>query len=222
MHYQNVPTLLEPNHEWVKANFERIRHEGNLKFNDTWFERSVVKKTVTLPVRKLDTVLADLGKLLAEQGKPMPKFHFLKSDTQSGEFYVLEGAENWLKTDCIGLEIEAFRYPMYKGVVIDTDVKKYLEKLGFEQIGWTGYMYSFNAACDYLFVRKHPRNSEEKQLIASIKAIYQPKGRYGIIKQITLQDQIRRRIAKLKKLFGIANLKIVIFIFLIEVNNRNC
>lgn len=192
-------SLLEPNYEWVKANFERIRTEGNTKFNDTWLERTVIKQTTTLPVKKLDTVLAEVNAQLEKEGKSPLKFHFLKSDTQSGEYYVLKGAENWLKTDCIGLEIEAFRYPMYKGVVIDTEVKKYLEDLGFEQIGWTGYMYSFNAACDYLFVRKNPRNAEEKAMIDLIRHIYSPQGREGLIKQPSLYQKVKSKLIDLLK-----------------------
>ena len=187
-------SLLEPNYEWVNENFQQIRTEGNIKFNDTWAERTVIKRIATLPVKKLDTVLAEVNAQLQKDGRMPLKFHFLKSDTQSGEYYVLKGAENWLKTDCIGLEIEAFRYPMYKGVVIDVEVKKYLENLGFEQIGWTGYMYSFNAACDYLFVRREPRNAEEKAMIDLIKQVYQPKGVEGIIKQPSLYQRIKAKL----------------------------
>jgi hypothetical protein len=187
-------SLLEPNYEWVKDNFEKIRTQGNIKFNDTWFERTIIKHTETLKVKKLDTVLAEVNEQLLAQGKQAIRFHFLKSDTQSGEYYVLKGAENFLKTDCIGLEIEAFRYPMYKGVVIDTEVKKYLEDLGFEQIAWTGYMYSFNAACDYLFVKKNPKNEEEKKLIALIRKIYNPEGKEKLIKQPSFYQKVKSKL----------------------------
>ncbi|TAH21200.1 MAG: FkbM family methyltransferase [Cytophagales bacterium] len=192
-------SLLEPNYEWVKENFEQIRKEGNIKFNDTWHERTIIKRTEKLPVKKIDTVLKEVNTSLQNAGKEAIKFNFLKSDTQSGEYYVLKGAENWLKTDCIGLEIEAFRYPMYKGVVIDSEVCKYLEGLGFEQIGWTGYMYSFNAACDYLFVKKNPKNAEEKALIDTIRAVYQPRGKAGIIKQPSLYQKIKSKIIEIVK-----------------------
>ena len=192
-------SLLEPNYEWVKENFKRIRTEGNIKFNDTWFERTIIKNTTTLPVKRIDTVLKEVNEKLIQDNKKPIRFHFLKSDTQSGEHYVLKGAENWLKTDCIGLEIEAFRYPMYKGVVIDTEVKKYLESLGFEQIGWTGYMYSFNAACDYLFVRSKPRNAEEKAMIEMIKNIYRPKGKEGFIKQPSIYQKFKSKMIAILK-----------------------
>jgi hypothetical protein len=192
-------SLLEPNYEWVKENFDRIRQEGSVKFNDTWWERTVIKKTETVRVKRLDTVLAEVNEKLQEEGKSPIRFHFLKSDTQSGEYYVLKGAENFLQTDCIGLEIEAFRYPMYKGVVVDTEVKKYLKDLGFEQIGWTGYMYSFNASCDYLFVKKNPKNTEEKALIELIKAVYQPKGKEGLIKRASLYEKMHHRLDKVHR-----------------------
>jgi hypothetical protein len=192
-------SLLEPNYEWVQENFERIRNEGNVKFNDTWFERTVIKRTTTLPVKKIDTVLKEVNEQLSKENKSPIPFHFLKSDTQSGEFYVLKGAENWLKTDCVGLEIEAFRYPMYKGVVIDTEVKKYLESLGFEQIGWTGYMYSFHAACDYLFVRSKPRNAEQEAMIAMIKDIYKPRGVNRLIKQPSIYQKFKSKLIDIFK-----------------------
>lgn len=187
-------SLLEPNYEWVKENFEQIRTEGNIKFNDTWLERTTIKRVETLKVKKLDTVLAEVNEELKSLSKKPIRFHFLKSDTQSGEYYVLKGAEDFLKTDCIGLEIEAFRYPMYKGVVIDSEVKKYLEDLGFEQIGWTGYMYSFNAACDYLFVKKNPKNAEEKAIIDLIKSVYKPQGKEKLIKQASLYQLFKSRV----------------------------
>jgi hypothetical protein len=186
-------SLLKQNFDWVKENFEKIRLEGNQKFNDTWFERSQITKEFTCPVKKLDTILAELNQSLGEN---IP-FHFLKSDTQSGEFFVLEGAKNYLKNDCLGLELELFRYPMYQNVVTEDVVKSYLNNLGFYIAGWTGYWGSFSAASDYLFLRKNPRSEEEINIIESIKTIYNPSGSEKLIKQ---QSFPSRSVNKLKSL----------------------
>ena len=58
----------------------------------------------------------------------------MKSDTQSGEFFVLEGAKKYLENDCIGLELELFRYPLYQNLVTEEEVKSYLAELGFYKV----------------------------------------------------------------------------------------
>ncbi len=184
-------SILKQNYDWVKENFERIRLQGNPKLNDTWLERSQISKEFLCPVKKLDTILDELDKSL---GKHIP-FHFLKSDTQSGEFFVLDGAKNYLENDCIGLELELFRYPLYQNLVTEDEVKNYLAKLGFYVAGWTGYQNSFASQADYLFLRKTPRSQEELKMIDLIKSIYKPKGSDQLIKQ---QFFISRAISKIK------------------------
>ncbi len=132
-----------------------------------------------MPCQKTRYILEELDKSL---GKHIP-FHFLKSDTQSGEFFVLEGAKNYLKNDCIGLELELFRYPLYKNLVTEDKVKAYLNDLGFYVAGWTGYQNSFASQADYLFLRKNPRSEEEIKMIGLIKSVYNPRGSENLIKQ---------------------------------------
>jgi FkbM family methyltransferase len=178
-------SLLKQNFDWVKENFEQIRHEGNLELNDTWFERSQTARQSACQVRTLDTVLAEL-----RQTEPDLAFQFLKSDTQSGEFYVLEGARSFLEQDCVGLELELFRFPLYQGVITEEEVKAHLQTLGFRVAGWTGYLNSFNASSDYLFLREQPRNAAEASLIQQIEAIYRPQGEARTIKQVSLWDRV--------------------------------
>ena len=172
-------SLLKQNFDWVQENFKSICLEGNQKLNDTWIERSQITKEFLCPVKKLDTILEELDQSL---GKHIP-FHFLKSDTQSGEFFVLEGAKNYLKNDCIGLELELFRYPLYQNLVTEDEVKTYLNDLGFDIVGWTGYQNSFASQADYLFLRKNPRSEEEIKIIRLIKSVYNPCGSENLIKQ---------------------------------------
>lgn len=174
-------SLLKQNFDWVQENFKNICLEGNQKLNNTWIERSQIKKEFLCPVKKLDTILEELDKSL---GKHIP-FHFLKSDTQSGEFFVLEGAKNYLENDCIGLELELFRYPLYQGLVTENKVKSYLNDLGFYVAGWTGYQNSFASQADYLFLRANPRSEEEIKIIDLIKSVYNPRGSENRIKQLS-------------------------------------
>jgi hypothetical protein len=174
-------SLLKQNFDWVQENFKSIRLEGNQKLNDSWIERSQIKKEFLCPVKKLDTILEELDQSL---GKHIP-FHFLKSDTQSGEFFVLEGAKNYLENDCIGLELELYRYPLYQNLVTEDKVKTYLADLGFYVVGWTGYQNSFASQADYLFLRKNPRSEEEIKMIELIKSVYNPRGSENLIKQLS-------------------------------------
>lgn len=172
-------SLLKQNYDWVKANFESIRSKGDPALNDTWFERSQITKEFLCPVKRLDTVL---GELKMSLGKHVP-FHFLKSDTQSGEFYVLDGAREYLERDCVGLELELYRYPLYEKLITEDEMKRQLDEMGFYVAGWTGYLNSFASQADFLFLRRQPRSEEERQAIEVIRSIYKPHGPQKLIKQ---------------------------------------
>lgn len=171
-------SLLDQNHAWVRENFERIKDQGDAALNSTWEERSRVLRTFPCRTRRLDTVLADLA-----AGGWSETFHFLKSDTQSGEWHVLDGAREYLQRDCCALDLELFRYPLYAGAVLEDEVKLLLAGYGFEVAGWTGYRYSFLFGADYLFVRKRPRSAEEARVIETVLDVYRPAGPERYIKQ---------------------------------------
>ncbi|MBD2664823.1 hypothetical protein B6N60_04095 [Richelia sinica FACHB-800] len=183
-------SLLKQNFTWVNNNFDAIKNNGNKKLNQSWFERSKITNEFKCQVKKLDTVLSEIHAAIGED----IKFHFLKSDTQSGEYYVLEGAENFLKTDCLGLELELYRYPLYENIILEQEVKDYLRSLGFFVAGWTGYKNSFESQADYLFLKKEAKNQEEQNIIDLIKEVYKPQ-RGGIIKHRSLLQKVT---AKLK------------------------
>ncbi|MEB3179503.1 MAG: FkbM family methyltransferase [Nostocaceae cyanobacterium] len=185
-------SLLKQNFDWVRENFEKIKNNGNQKLNDSWFERSKITKEFPCKVKKLDTILEELKK---STGEYIP-FHFLKSDTQSGEFFVLEGAEKYLLEDCLGLELELFRYPLYEHLVTEDSVKSHLNDLGFYVAGWTGYQNSFNSQSDYLFLRKNPRNKDEENILNLILRVYNPQGKNKIIK-----SKLSRLIGKIKSFY---------------------
>ncbi|MGD1853754.1 MAG: FkbM family methyltransferase [Leptolyngbyaceae cyanobacterium] len=183
-------SLLTQNFQWVKENFEDLKIQGNESLNSTWFDRSAEVKQFPCEVKKLDTILHELDK---QRGRHT-QFHFLKSDTQSGEFFVLDGARKYLENDCLGLELELFRYPLYKNMVLEDKVKAFLDSLGFEVAGWTGYKNSFLSQADYLFIRKAPRSSTEKEIIELICKVYAPKGSEKLIKSQTFVDRAMSKI----------------------------
>lgn len=183
-------SLLKQNYKWVRDNFDAIKNDGDFRLNNSWFERSKITHEFDCKIKKLDTVLKEIEKIREQKDC----FHFLKSDTQSGELFVLQGAQNYLKEDCLGLDLELFRYPLYEGIVTEEEVKNYLDNMGFYVAGWTGYQNSFNATSDYLFLRRSPRNQEEEMIIAQIIGIYNPQGKEKIIKRRTTMQKLTSKI----------------------------
>lgn len=179
-------SLLPQNYDWVRDNFDRIRHLGDPQLADTWLQRSQPKGTFTCQVRKLDTVLADLG-------PDRPRFQFLKSDTQSGEWFVLDGARDYLANECLGLELECYRFPLYKGLKTEDEVSALLDDLGFERCGWTGYKASFASQADYLFLKRDPA-PKDRPYVEAIRRLYGVSGRNSIIKRVTLLDRVAARL----------------------------
>lgn len=185
-------SLLKQNFDWVKEHFEEIKDKGNHKLNETWFERSQIKNSFSVEVKKLDTVLEEIN---LKMNQPI-RFHFLKSDTQSGEGYVLQGAEKFLEENCLGLELELFRYPLYEDIIIDKKIKEYLKKFNFGFAGWSGLKNSFNSQYDALFIKK-TTNKEDLKIIDLILKIYRPKGKNLLIKQKSIIDKFKNRITNL-------------------------
>jgi len=190
-------SLLKQNVTWVEENFDRLKKQGNRVLNQVWFHHAVIDREFPGKVNKLDTVLAELRRAIGDD----LRFHFLKSDTQSGEYFVLQGAQEFIETDCIGLELELFRYPLYEGLVTEDEVKDFLYKRGFEVAGWTGYMNSFLASADYLFLRRAPRNETEAQQIQCLRDVYRPRGRHLKIKQLSFTHRCLTNLSLIKQNF---------------------
>ncbi len=188
-------SLLKQNVNWVRENFDRIKTQGDERQNARWFDVAVIHREFPCRVKKIDTVLREIRASLGED----LHFHFLKSDTQSGEFYVLQGAEEFIDTDCLGLELELYRYPLYEGIVTEDEVIDYLAAKGFEIAGWTGYMNSFLSQADYLFLRKEARNETESHLLGMMKEIYRPQGKSKLIKQLGLGTRCLHSLYRIKQ-----------------------
>jgi len=161
-------SLKRQNMAWVREHYEEIKDQGNRRLNQTWFERSACTGETEIGVRTLDFVLDDLRK----RGQGKAPFHFLKSDTQSGEYDVLAGAQSYLKNECAAALLEVFRYPLLEGIRLADEVEAYMASLGFEVIGWSAWQASFASQRDMLFARREPKDGAQAASIDVVKKIY--------------------------------------------------
>ncbi len=158
--YSHGSSLYEQNYEFVKTNFDKLKHIGPPKLAKTWFERSKLLKTLQVNCRSLDSILDTID----------TKYDFLKIDAQGAEYEILVGAEKFLQEDCLGLQLEMFNLPMYKGIKLKIDLVKYLSEKGFELVKEMPPHGTFNCACDGVFLKKEfsPAQHEKMNLLRSI------------------------------------------------------
>jgi FkbM family methyltransferase len=187
-------SLYLPNLEWVRENYSRIRRQGDPLLARTFFERAVEKGKFKLRTRTLDSVLDELR----EDGIPA-RFRFLKCDAQGAEGEILKGAEKFLRDDCLGLELELFRYPLYKGIALEDEVIGRLGEFGFMVAGKTQRKGSFDSQRDYLLLRKEGRDEEETAMLRTIRELYSPQGSENLIKLPPAGERCRRWINRCAK-----------------------
>jgi len=161
-------SLKRQNMAWVREHYEEIKDKGSRRLNRTWFERSTCIRETEIGVRTLDLVLEDLRK----RGQGVSPFHFLKSDTQSGEYDVLVGARSYLQEECAAALLEVFRYPLLEGIRLAEEVEVYMASFGFEVIGWSPWQASFESQRDVLFARREPTDAAQAASIEVVKRIY--------------------------------------------------
>ena len=98
-----------------------------------------------LHCKPLDDVIADL-----DSDEP---FHFIKCDAQGAEYEILLGAKNVLADSCVGLHLELFSLPLYKGIKLAPDVIKLLEAHGFRLEYKFPPHGTFDSQNDCLFIK---------------------------------------------------------------------
>jgi FkbM family methyltransferase len=152
-------SLFQQNYEYVADNFEVIRVQGPEHLANTWLERSQLDRIEKVSCRSLDDILEELG-------HPFP-YHFLKIDAQGAEYEILRGAEHLLTSSCIGLCLELFVLPLYKGIKLLSEVVEYLERFGFKLIKKYPAHGSFDSQHDCLFL-KTGTNSQVGNVIREI------------------------------------------------------
>lgn len=143
-------SLFQQNYEYVTENFEELSSRGPEYLAHTWFGRSQLDRVERISCRRLDDVIQELG-------HPFP-YHFLKIDAQGAEYEILRGAEEFLRGSCIGLHLELFVIPLYKGIKLLPEVMEYLKGLDFELVEKFPAHGSFDSQHDYVFLKKGQKN----------------------------------------------------------------
>jgi len=157
-------SFYEQNVEYIDANFEELSKRGDPAMAASWHERSTLVKTMEVDCKKLDTVLSELS-----FNEP---FDFLKVDAQGAEYEILVGAEKFLKDSCLGITLELFDIPVYKGIALRDEVVTYLDKMGFVVAQALEAHGTFNGVRDYVFLRKdYPASAQKK--MDFIRKIYE-------------------------------------------------
>lgn len=156
-------SLFEQNFEYVNENFEHLKNLGPKRLAETWHKRSELITTEEIDCRSLDNVLNDLD---------LPyTFDFCKVDAQGAEYDILMGATKYLREHCLGLHLELFNIPLYKGIKLLPEVEDYLKSFGFSLYKKMPFHGSFNSQNDCIFL-KDEVPEDKKDIIALIKEIY--------------------------------------------------
>jgi len=154
-------SLFEQNTEYVRENFESLRKLGPANLAETWFKRSELLETKSLQCLPLDKVLHD------ELGKK--QFHFMKIDAQGAESPILEGAGEFLSTSCVGMELELFTIPLYRGIRMLDQVESHLAQFGFGLAKKFKAHGTFDSQHNCVFLHE----SRNPEIQAVIRDVYQ-------------------------------------------------
>lgn len=156
-------SLFEQNFEYVNQNFDTLKNRGPRYLSETWRKRSELLRPTEINCKTLDSVLKELA---------LPfSFDFLKIDAQGAEYEILRGAENFLSGSCIGLHLELFNIPLYKGIKLLPEVADYLNGFGFRLMKKMPYHGTFNSQNDCIFI-KHEVPESKKEIKDLILKIY--------------------------------------------------
>jgi FkbM family methyltransferase len=153
-------SLFEQNVEWVREHWDEIAQRGPRRLARSWFARAELDRVSRVNCRRLDDVLAELG--------AQRDYHFLKIDAQGAEFPILRGAEEFLRDACIGLHLELFVLPLYRGIALLPEVESYLAERGFELVLKFPPHGSFDSQHDCLFIKSESRDP----LVDAVREIY--------------------------------------------------
>jgi FkbM family methyltransferase len=156
-------SLFEQNFEYVDRNFEQLKNTGPKHLAETWRERSQLIKTTEIECKTLDSTIEEMN---------LPfLFDFLKIDAQGAEYDILNGSMNFLKDSCLGLHLELFNIPLYKGIKLLPDVTEFLSGLGFVLVKKMPFHGSFNSQNDCIFLKREAPE-DKKEIIQLLKKIY--------------------------------------------------
>jgi FkbM family methyltransferase len=155
-------SLYKQNFKYVNENFHLLKGKGSKALAETWHERSELIRTVKVNVKTLDSILK----------KIKVSYDFLKIDAQGAEYEILLGSENYLKNDCLGLQLELFEIPLYEGIKLKSEVIKFLKKKGFNLVKELPHNGTFESSRDCIFIKQNYDIKDSKK-IEFIKKLYQ-------------------------------------------------
>ncbi|OUW85775.1 MAG: hypothetical protein CBD74_02875 [Saprospirales bacterium TMED214] len=139
-------SLFLQNFKYVRENFETLKLRGPKNLAETWVDRSQLVRIESIECESLDNVLDSLD--------TKRQFDFLKIDAQGAELQILEGAQKFIKTQCQGLFLELFKFPLYEGIALADEVIEYLDARGFQLHTKFPAHGTFESQNDCLFLRK--------------------------------------------------------------------
>ena len=186
-------SLKKQNINWFKKYHNLVSNFGDKKLNQSWLARAELKESFDVKCVRLDDFLNNHKKNFKNIN-----FEFMKSDTQGSEWDILQGAKDFLSNECLGLELELFKYPLYENIKLESEVKEFLFDYGYRIAGWTGYRNSLLASSDYLFLKAKDLDKEQKKVIDYIEKIYSPKGSERIIKKLSWINRCKRGLKKIR------------------------
>ena len=157
-------SIFQQNHEYVKTNYETLKTKGNQSLASSWFDRAQLLREEKIKVTTLD-------KILDNNSSKIP-FDFLKVDAQGAEYEILSGAKKFLDSSCIGLHLELFKVPLYKGIKLEPEVTSFLESRGFELIKKFPSHGTFHSQNDCLYLKKEV-SKDQQEKINLLKIIYE-------------------------------------------------
>jgi FkbM family methyltransferase len=155
-------SLFMQNYDYVRQNWDTLKRRGPVELAETWFDRSEWVRTEQLTCRTLDQVI--------QESAPDVSFHFIKIDAQGAEYEILRGAEQLLAGSCVGLYLELFVLPLYKGIRLLPEMERYLAERGFRLVKKFPPHGTFDSQHDCLFMREGVDNPAV-QIIREVYAL---------------------------------------------------
>ena len=153
-------SLFKQNYEYVRNHYDDLKNRGSKYLAETWFDRSQLVDTIELQCRTIDSVI--------KQEFSINQFHFMKIDAQGAEYNILKGAEELLSGSCVGLHLELFKLPLYKGIVLMDEVIAHLSGYGFRLVKKFPPHGTFDSQNDCLFLK----DEGDPELLTVIRKVY--------------------------------------------------
>jgi len=158
-------SLFQANIEYVNEHYDELKGTGPEMLAKTWYDRAELIRETEIACDTLDSVLMELPVTYT--------FDFLKIDAQGAEYEILRGAEKFLRKDCLGLQLELFSIPLYKGIKLKSEVEALLSEFGFDLVKTFKPHGTFNSQNDCVFLKNtiRPDMDEKRRVLAEIYAL---------------------------------------------------